>query len=174
MRVGDNGGLQGRGISLFFDGLAPLDIVQHSGVSCCLGTERTGTLFRPLLYLFGNGCSYQIHGGVVCLRFCAKLCLAIQSAVPEVYEQIRRYHSQVQQIDHQHIGVMDIDTRLIGQEQPKQISIAVSRIPPIVFVLLCGLMSCCACERVGSLLPYPVYHGLFFLSNIFFCPIDNI
>lgn len=111
MRVGDNGGLQGRGISLFFDGLAPLDIVQHSGVSCCLGTERTGTLFRPLLYLFGNGCSYQIHGGVVCLRFCAKLCLAIQSAVPEVYEQIRRYHSQVQQIDHQHIGVMDIDTQ---------------------------------------------------------------
>ena len=64
-----------------------------------------------LLYLFGNGCSHQIHGGVVCLWLCAKLCLAVQSAVPEVYEQIRRYHSQVQQIDHQHIGVMDIDTQ---------------------------------------------------------------
>ena len=78
MRVGDNGGLQGRGISLFFDGLAPLDIVQHSGVSCCLGTERAGALFRPLLYLFGaSEVTYPYASSYIVIYLLGTLCVML-------------------------------------------------------------------------------------------------
>ena len=89
--------VQGRGLS-FFKGLAPLDIVDKSSIAGSLGAEDSTAALRTLLYLVCNRSFYQLHCRIVRVQFHAEFCLAVQSAVPEIDEQVRCHHCQIQQV----------------------------------------------------------------------------